>query len=132
MESSSVSQESLDREDYEISSRRSRIKTMRARSSSHKESVDSGDVDHGGTVEWGPGDGEDHPPPPALAGASSGYHEHESPTRVRITKDKRCRPNHLHKNRQDKRRLREKRRSTGVVHMASTEVNILAIDIYHV
>ena len=43
-----MSQESLDRDDNEILTRRSRIKTMRARSSSHKESVDSGDVDHGG------------------------------------------------------------------------------------
>ena len=50
MASSSVSQESLDCDDYETR-RRSRIKTMRARSSSHKESVDSGDVDHGGKVQ---------------------------------------------------------------------------------
>jgi len=52
-------------------------------------------------------------------------HEHESPTRAATarTKDKRCRPNHLHKAKpaKDKRKLREKRRSTGVVHMPSTE-----------
>ena len=75
-----------------------------------------------GTVEWGPGDGDEPSASPNLAGTSSGNLEHDSPTKARVMKDKRCRPNHLHKNRQDKRRLREKRRSTGVVHMASTEV----------
>lgn len=53
---------------------------------------------------------------------------HDSPTRtsaIQRAKDKRSRPNHLQKGKlpKDKRKLREKRRSTGVVHLASTEVH---------
>ena len=56
--------------------------------------------------------------------------DHESPTRLAARlKDKRIRPNHLHKGKagKDKRKLREKRRSTGVVHLQqpSTEVYTL-------
>ena len=53
--------------------------------------------------------------------------DHDSPTRASSSrgKEKRGRPLHLYKGKtaKDKRRLREKRRSTGVLHFpASTEV----------
>ena len=53
--------------------------------------------------------------------------DHESPTRSaasRLKEKARSRANHLHKGKlpKDKRKLREKRRSTGVVHLPSTEV----------
>lgn len=119
MASSSVSQESLDREDYDMNPRRSRLRTLRSRTAHNKnESVETTD-DH--VEEEDPLDalplGPSHVTfAPAGAGAAPG--EHESPTRV-SRKDKRMRPNHMHKGKaaKDKRKLREKRRSTGVVHL---------------
>ncbi|XP_064627599.1 PRKC apoptosis WT1 regulator protein-like isoform X2 [Lineus longissimus] len=116
MASSSVSQESLDREEYEPNTRRSRFRILRGRSSTHRsggESLEMPDKDQNG-------EGAELEP---LAGDRS---PHESPTRTSSRfKDKtRGRPNHLHskgKTAKDKRKLREKRRSTGVVHLPSTE-----------
>ena len=134
MASSSVSQESLDREDYEISTRRSRIRTLRSRTTAahnKNESVETtDDKDQDGEdmldadLSLGPSPGHVTFAPPG-AGAAAG--DHESPTRLTARmKDKRIRPNHMHlhkgKTAKDKRKLREKRRSTGVVHLQSTEV----------
>ncbi|XP_078322527.1 uncharacterized protein LOC111104168 isoform X3 [Crassostrea virginica] len=108
MASSSVSQESLDIEDYEaISSRQSRVRRARAMMPKHcedRETPRNGDKDSDCDV----------------------IPEHESPSRSSTAasraRDKR-RPNHLHKGKlpKDKRKLREKRRSTGVVNLQSTE-----------
>jgi hypothetical protein len=120
MASSSVSQESLDRDDYDfIGSRRGgggcRVRAMRGRgwSGPRNDSMESGDME-----------GQDILPPSGLADVGE-LGEHDSPTRTPSRlKDKRGRPIHLHKGKtaKDKRKLREKRRSTGVVHLASTEV----------
>ncbi|XP_060071643.1 PRKC apoptosis WT1 regulator protein-like [Ylistrum balloti] len=121
MASSSVSQESLDTEDFAISIRKSKIRNMRARglnplprSTDREREEDSCDIPcDQDTPGWGV------------------IPEHESPSRciaTSRTKDKRTRPNHLHKGKlpKDKRKLREKRRSTGVglgglAHLPSTE-----------
>ncbi|XP_074650118.1 uncharacterized protein LOC141905197 isoform X2 [Tubulanus polymorphus] len=128
MASSSVSQESLDKEDFEPT-RRSRMRILRGRSSSHVKSGGGGDsVDMAERGTGGDQNGADcdfhhqyhHD---CGGGGGGGGGEHESPTRLSRMKDKRGRPNHLHKgkNVKDKRKLREKRRSTGVVHIPSTE-----------
>ncbi|XP_062611157.1 PRKC apoptosis WT1 regulator protein-like isoform X1 [Saccostrea cucullata] len=106
MASSSVSQESLDIEDYEISSRQSRVRRARA-------------------LMPKIGDGYDRESPRNGDGGGDVIPEHESPSRSTAAsraRDKR-RPNHLHKGKlpKDKRKLREKRRSTGVVNLPSTE-----------
>lgn len=108
MASSSVSQESLDIEDYEaISSRQSRVRRARAMMPKPIEDRE--------TPRNGDGDSDCDVIP-----------EHESPSRSTTAasraRDKR-RPNHLHKGKlpKDKRKLREKRRSTGVVNLQSTE-----------
>lgn len=125
MASSSVSQESLDTEDFAISARKSKIRTLRARglmnplprSTDREREEDPCDRDRFDEDTDTPGWGV--------------IPEHESPSRctpASRTKDKRMRPNHLHKGKlpKDKRKLREKRRSTGVglgglAHLASTE-----------
>lgn len=114
MASSSVSQESLDIEDYEaISSRQSRVRRARAMMPKPIEDRE--------TPRNGDGDSDCDVIP-----------EHESPSRSTTAasraRDKR-RPNHLHKGKlpKDKRKLREKRRSTGVVNLQSTEVHVLEI-----
>ncbi|XP_034946519.1 PRKC apoptosis WT1 regulator protein-like isoform X3 [Chelonus insularis] len=119
MASSSVSQEDFDN-DYELTSRRPRIRTARARVAPPR----SGDI---GTINFqkNPVDADDaqgicepgsNPVIPA---------EHESQTKPIMRKDKRVtgRPIHINKGKQqrDRRKLREKRRSTGVVHLPSTE-----------
>ena len=113
MASSSVSQESLDTVDYaEQSARKSKIRSLRAKGvlpRSNERELEPADKDLNGD------DGFNGEP-------------HESPSRgvVGRMKDKRTRPSHLHKGKmalKDKRKLREKRRSTGVVHLQSTEVN---------
>ncbi|ELU09368.1 hypothetical protein CAPTEDRAFT_221870 [Capitella teleta] len=125
MASSSVSQESLDREDYEMNTRRSRIRTLRSRTAHNKnesvETTDDKDLDGEDMqdLSLGPSPGHVTFAPPG-AGAAAG--EHESPTRLNTRmKDKRIRPTHMHmhkgKTAKDKRKLREKRRSTGVVHL---------------
>lgn len=110
MESSSVSQESLDTVDFEQSARKSKIRSLRAKGAlprSNERDVETADRDQNGDDGF------------------SG--EHDSPSRGgvgRIKDPKRNRPSHLHKGKmglKDKRKLREKRRSTGVVHLQSTE-----------
>ncbi len=127
MASSSVSQESLDREDYEFSARKSRVRALRTRApvSPHPKPPDPMGLD---TAE----NGDDIVGIPGVhnAGVHTGV-DHDSPTRMASRlKEKRGRPNHLHHNKgktaKDKRKLREKRRSTGVIHMPSTEVSINA------
>ncbi|XP_033739692.1 PRKC apoptosis WT1 regulator protein-like [Pecten maximus] len=124
MASSSVSQESLDTDDFATSARKSKIRTLRARglnplprSTDREREEDPCDRDRFDEDTDTPGWGV--------------IPEHESPSRCSAasrTKDKRTRPNHLHKGKlpKDKRKLREKRRSTGVglgglAHLASTE-----------
>lgn len=130
MASSSLSQESLDRDDYDFIGRRgaSRIKPVHGRSwvGQRYDSLESGDME-----------GPDVGPSPlassalgetTVTGAEIGG-EHDSPTRATSRlKDKRGRPIHLHKGKtaKDKRKLREKRRSTGIVHLPSTEVCIIS------
>lgn len=105
MASSSVSQESLDTVDFEQSARKSKIRSLRAKGvlpRSNERDVEPVDRDQNGDDGF------------------SG--DHESPSRggVARMKDKRNRPSHLHKGKmglKDKRKLREKRRSTGVVHL---------------
>ncbi|XP_041351411.1 putative protein TPRXL isoform X2 [Gigantopelta aegis] len=113
MASSSVSQESLDMEDFEMTRQRNRIRTHRGRGMLHR----AGERDAGdGEGRDQNGDGGDGP--------AAGFQDHDSPTRTAArAKDKRTRPNHMHKGKlpKDKRKLREKRRSTGVVHLQSTE-----------
>lgn len=123
MASSSVSQESLDRDDYEYTARKNRARVFRVRGPApyRAEPQESDDVD----VKEHNGNGcEELDVPHSL---HTGV-EHESPTRLATRgKDKRARPNHLHKGKtvKDKRKLREKRRSTGVVHLPSTEVTAI-------
>lgn len=135
MASSSVSQESLDTEDFEISARKSRIRNQRARNVNalprnterEREEDDNRDTN----------DGQDSDEITPIWSSHNTIPEHESPSRCILTssrpKDKRTRPNHLHKGKlpKDKRKLREKRRSTGVpgigaslAHLVSTEVKL--------
>ncbi|XP_029657051.1 PRKC apoptosis WT1 regulator protein isoform X4 [Octopus sinensis] len=142
MASSSVSQESLDREDIDISNRRYKVRMSRPRvaaSKGDKEGIGDHSVD---TLRDQNGDRTDHysgtvgddldgvnrvmgSPATSSTTTTVGGVDHESPTRAASSraKDKRTRPNHLHKGKppKDKRKLREKRRSTGVVHLPSTE-----------
>ncbi len=129
MASSSLSQESLDKEEVEYNTRRSRIRAIRTRGATHSskpstaaDCMDSQPLDHADGSHTGNMLGA-----PQIQGQ-----DQESPTRAGAAarlKDKRNRPNHLHKGKtaKDKRKLREKRRSTGVVHLPSTEVNLLAL-----
>ena len=119
MASSSVSQESLDiTEDYEINARRSRIRALRAKGAFHKtgdhESETSNDREG-----WDVNGGDT----PVQAGGTDSL-AHDSPSRSAMQRKDKRRPNHLQKGKplKDKRKLREKRRSTGVVHLVSTEV----------
>ena len=143
MASSSVSQESLDREDIDtMSTRRCKMRTSRTRCAAYtkeregiSEHLPDGLRDQNGehhhTSSGNPGDDLEGvsrmsgTTMTSTGGGSAGV-DHESPTRATSrTKDKRTRPNHLHKGKppKDKRKLREKRRSTGVVHLPSTEVS---------
>ncbi|CAI9718215.1 Hypothetical predicted protein [Octopus vulgaris] len=146
MASSSVSQESLDREDIDISNRRYKVRMSRPRvaaSKGDKEGIGDHSVD---TLRDQNGDRTDHysgtvgddlegvnrvmgSPATSSTTTTVGGVDHESPTRAASSraKDKRTRPNHLHKGKppKDKRKLREKRRSTGVVHLPSTEFQSL-------
>jgi len=152
MASSSLSQESLDHEDVvvDISARRSRVRGGRVRGTAgSQQRVELTDESRDVVVAddrsyrcagW---------PPHRSAGASSGtagpplpghvnfyagaVGDHESPNRMRV-KDKRSwQPGYLHKNKppappsKDKRKLREKRRSFGIVHPQSAEVCVLGI-----
>lgn len=120
MASSSVSQESLDMEDYDYCARRTKIRTLRARGELPGR---SGDREGGDSCER---EGRDLNGERSENGPTGVIQDHDSPTRSAASrvKNTRNRPNHLHKGKlpKDKRKLREKRRSTGVVHLASTEV----------
>lgn len=120
MASSSVSQESLDLDDFDNSARRNRIRVHRGRGMAHRapDREASPDLDQ----QNGESGERDQP----LIG-HVGQGDHDSPTRTSTgrAKDKRSRPNHFNKGKmmKEKRKLREKRRSTGVVHLPSTEVS---------
>lgn len=121
-----MSQESLDiNDDFELNARRTRIRTLRARGALHR--AGDRDSETSGDICDMNGDGEALPSSStAQSSVITGDTVHDSPTRtsaVQRAKDKRTRPNHLQKGKlpKDKRKLREKRRSTGVVHLASTE-----------
>ncbi|KAK7018681.1 hypothetical protein SK128_022624 [Halocaridina rubra] len=115
MASSSVSQEDVE-VDFEASSRRSRIRTARARNINPTSRPGEADEEcEGSDREVGTGGG----------GLFPGAPDHDaSPKPATRLKEKRMnRPNHTNKGKQqrDRRKLREKRRSTGVVHLPSTE-----------
>ncbi|XP_045582254.1 PRKC apoptosis WT1 regulator protein isoform X2 [Procambarus clarkii] len=114
MASSSVSQEDVDI-DFETSSRRSRIRTARARNINPSSRPGEADEECEGS-ERDAGTG---------GGLFPGAPDHDaSPKPATRLKEKRMnRPNHTNKGKQqrDRRKLREKRRSTGVVHLPSTE-----------
>ncbi|KAH9499033.1 hypothetical protein Btru_005471 [Bulinus truncatus] len=130
MASSSVSQESLDMDDLDMS-RRNRTRVHRVHSGrgalSYRPPPDNIDGEQDKEGKFG-----DHQNGDSIAneglGMSSHSHlpgDHESPTRGAASrlKDKRNVRNHVKgKLPKDKRKLREKRRSTGVVHcIPSTE-----------
>lgn len=149
MASSSLSQEDVDH-DFEMSSRRSRIRSARANARNTPTCrLADGDAESTGmiggvSVVTGPLSGASTGLPGTIgtAGASSnapgaseaasgmaggtgaaGDHD-VSPKPSSRAKDKRCpRPNHVNKGKaqRERRKLREKRRSTGVVHLPSTE-----------
>ncbi|XP_076392388.1 uncharacterized protein LOC100881361 isoform X3 [Megachile rotundata] len=121
MASSSVSQEDFDN-DFELTSRRSRIRTARARVVPPR-TGDSSSINFqksGQNVEESQG----------VCDTSSNSvlppdHENQQNKPIMRKQDKRVtgRPTHINKGKQqrDRRKLREKRRSTGVVHLPSTE-----------
>lgn len=150
MASSSVSQESLDMDDFDTTARRNRIRVHRGHSGrgavpfrslpdrgatggipgEHEEGASSGSC-VGRDLNGEGGDGSVGVGSLGASGlglSGHGHHtaDHESPTRsaaARLKDKQRGRPNHMKgKLPKDKRKLREKRRSTGVVHcMPSTE-----------
>lgn len=114
MASSSVSQESLDIEDYELNARKSRVRAMRAQRVLNPRVGEREQENVGDCKDLNGEDGMGISPDPVGI--------HDSPTRssaVQRAKDKRARQKG--KLPKDKRKLREKRRSTGVVHLQSTE-----------
>ncbi|XP_020291506.1 PRKC apoptosis WT1 regulator protein-like isoform X3 [Pseudomyrmex gracilis] len=121
MASSSVSQEDFDN-DFELTSRRSRIRTARARVGPPR----TGDVSSISFQKNTP-DVEESQGAYDASSNSVLPPEHENPQSKPIIRkqDKRVtgRPTHINKGKQqrDRRKLREKRRSTGVVHLPSTE-----------
>ena len=124
MASSSLSQESLDKEELEYNARRSRIRAIRTRGVAHAHKPSAEYMDNQTTDQVDASQSGNMLGAPQIQGQ-----EHESPTRSSAAarlKEKRTRPNHLHKGKtaKDKRKLREKRRSTGVVHLPSTEVRL--------
>jgi len=142
MASSSVSQDDIDN-DYEKNSRRSRIRTARARQINPSGSrADNNALPHDEAEEKAldiPASAlhEEEEPVcdrqaentegPPQRGAEMGGADDTSPKPMCRAKDKRALPpskmHHGNKGKQqrDRRKLREKRRSTGVVHLASTE-----------
>lgn len=116
MASSSLSQEDFENE-YELSTRRSRIRAARANARNIPPSR-SDITNLAADTEDGSGNyaGQaDHADP---------LDHDASPKPTVRSKDKRCpRPNHVNKGKaqRERRKLREKRRSTGVVHLPSTE-----------
>lgn len=134
MASSSVSQEDFDAE-YELSSRRSRIRVARTRGAlgaTNRQVDTSGDYEQDGIPDGGMASssttnkvGTDG----SNLGIVGGVDHDTSPKPTSRVKDKRTRPNHINKGKQqrDRRKLREKRRSTGVVHLPSTEVSLSSV-----
>ncbi|XP_078036180.1 uncharacterized protein LOC144469601 isoform X2 [Augochlora pura] len=129
MASSSVSQEDFDN-DYELTSRRSRIRTARARVGPPR-AGDTSSINfqkNATNVEESQGVCE-------TSSNSAPGHENQQNKPIMRKQDKRVtgrvfsvvsclhRPTHISKGKQqrDRRKLREKRRSTGVVHLPSTE-----------
>lgn len=145
MASSSVSQDDIDN-DYEKNSRRSRIRTARARQINpsgsradnnahpHDEAEERA-LDNNPTAATAAQNEEEeaaHVQAESMQGdgargADPGGADDTSPKPMCRAKDKRVLPpsklHHANKGKQqrDRRKLREKRRSTGVVHLASTE-----------
>ncbi|XP_034233863.1 PRKC apoptosis WT1 regulator protein-like isoform X1 [Thrips palmi] len=127
MASSSVSQEDVEN-DFELSSRRSRIRTARARTVNPTTRV--GEIDDSLSEMkvseslniGGPNCGEHDASPKPLSRTKEKRVNRNVPVRQPLA-DHLNRPNHLNKGKQprDRRKLREKRRSTGVVHLPSTE-----------
>ena len=128
MASSSLSQESLDIDDYDVATRRSRTRPLRSRVCVHKnESIETDEKEPEVDLDSFEDRKENNDSFSMCSsmGPITAIGEHDSPTRLASrAKDKRGRMNHVHKGKtaKDKRKLREKRRSTGVVHLASTEV----------
>ncbi|XP_015117312.1 PRKC apoptosis WT1 regulator protein isoform X3 [Diachasma alloeum] len=120
MASSSVSQEDFDN-DFEFTTRRSRIRTARTRVGPQR----AGDIT---TINFqkNPADTDD---PPICESSSNNVlpleHDNQQNKPIMRKPEKRVtgRPTHINKGKQqrDRRKLREKRRSTGVVHLPSTE-----------
>ncbi|XP_063983258.1 PRKC apoptosis WT1 regulator protein-like isoform X3 [Diachasmimorpha longicaudata] len=120
MASSSVSQEDFDN-DFEFTTRRSRIRTVRTRVGPQR----AGDIT---TINFqkNPADTDD---PPICESSSNNVlpleHDNQQNKPMMRKPEKRVtgRPTHINKGKQqrDRRKLREKRRSTGVVHLPSTE-----------
>ena len=145
MASSSLSQESLDHEDIvDLSARRSRVRVGRSRCTAGSQqrvelTDESRDVEIADDRSYRCAGWPLHRS--AVASAASGpplpghvnfyastTGDHESPNRMRI-KDKRSwQTGYLHKGKpppppsKDKRKLREKRRSSGLIHAQSAEV----------
>ena len=118
MASSSVSQESLDIEDYELNARKSRNRALRAQRVMNPRTTEREPDSVSPDIKDLNGDER-----PGVSPEPLGVGIHDSPTRssaVQRAKEKRARQKG--KLLKDKRKLREKRRSTGVVHLASTEV----------
>ncbi|KAL6422927.1 hypothetical protein ACFW04_010435 [Cataglyphis niger] len=121
MASSSVSQEDFDN-DFELTSRRSRIRTARARVGPPR----TGDVSSISFQKSTP-DMEESQGAYDTSSNPMLLSEHDNLQSKPIIRkqDKRVtgRPTHINKGKQqrDRRKLREKRRSTGVVHLPSTE-----------
>ncbi|XP_015584924.1 PRKC apoptosis WT1 regulator protein isoform X6 [Cephus cinctus] len=120
MASSSVSQEDFDN-DFELTSRRSRIRTARARVVPPR----AGDVS---SINFQKNAAEEEAQ--GVCDSSSNCvllpeHDVQQNKPIMRKQDKRVagRPTHINKGKQqrDRRKLREKRRSTGVVHLPSTE-----------
>lgn len=131
MASSSVSQEDFDN-DFELNSRRSRIRTARARIipprtgdnittiNFQKNNIDGEDqsVFESGATNVLPIDHDNQQNKPIMR-------KQDKRVTGRVSSVVSClhRPTHINKGKQqrDRRKLREKRRSTGVVHLPSTE-----------
>lgn len=127
--SSSMSQESLDHEEgddgFTNRAKSRNIRLLRARGAlrTDRDNGDSYDTRDSTVQNGDTGEGE------GCGGGSSVIADHDSAASRSLAsrdrpKDKRTRPNHLQRGKlpKDKRKLREKRRSTGVVHLQSTEV----------
>ncbi|CAN7999378.1 unnamed protein product [Ixodes hexagonus] len=122
MASSSLSQEDVDHELEVQSSRRSRIRTARANAVA-RGSLSMRECSAGGVGDCDSGAALGACTEGSQAAASE---QHDaSPKPCSRAKDKRCPPRPTHPNKckaqRERRKLREKRRSTGVVHLQSTE-----------